>query len=123
MHMPLVKETENIVSKAQFDEIPDHICFINTARGGVVNEADMIAALDSGKISYAYLDVLNDEFPDLEHHPLANRDNVFLTPHSAYYSNEAMHDSRVQCCQDVLHFFNGEYDKCHFVPGGNNTNH
>ena len=121
MHMPLVKETENIVSKAQFDQIPGHICFINSARGGVVNEQDMIDAIDSGKISYAYLDVLNDEFPDLYHHPLANRENVFLTPHSAFYSQEAMHDGRVQCCEDVLHFFAGEYDKCHFVPGGNNT--
>ena len=121
MHMPLVKATENIVSKTQFDQIPDHICFINTARGGVVNEQDMIDALDSGKISYAYLDVLNDEFPDLNTHPLANRNNVFLTPHSAFYSQEAMYDGRVQACEDILNFFNGDYDKCHFVPGGNNV--
>ena len=121
MHMPLVKATENIVSKAQFDLIPNHICFINTARGGVVNEKDMIDALESGKISYAYLDVLNDEFPDLNTHPLANRNNVFLTPHSAFYSQEAMYDGRVQCCEDIINFFNGDYDKCHFVPEGNNT--
>ena len=121
MHMPLVKATENIVNKAQFDAIPDHICFINTARGGVVNEQDMIDALDRGKISYAYLDVLNDEFPNLDTHPLANRPNVFLTPHSAFYSQEAMYDGRVQCCEDVLNFFNGNNDKCHFVPGGDNT--
>ena len=121
MHMPLVKATENIVSKTQFDQIPDHTCFINTARGGVVNEQDMIDALDSGKISYAYLDVLNDEFPDLNTHPLANRNNVFLTPHSAFYSQEAMYDGRVQACEDILNFFNGDYDKCHFVPGGNNV--
>ena len=87
----------------------------------VVYEQDMIDALDSGKISYAYLDVLNDEFPNLDTHPLANRPNVFLTPHSAFYSQEAMYDGRVQCCEDVLNFFNGNYDKCHFVPGGDNT--
>ena len=81
----------------------------------------MIDALDSGKISYAYLDVLNDEFPDLNTHPLANRNNVFLTPHSAFYSQEAMYDGRVQACEDILNFFNGDYDKCHFVPGGNNV--
>lgn len=121
MHMPLVKATENIVSKAQFDQIPKQICFINSARGGVVNERDLIGAIDSGKVSYAYLDVLNDEHPDLDHHPLANRENVFLTPHSAFFSQEAMHDGRVQCCEDVLHFFAGEYDRCHFVPDGNNT--
>lgn len=121
MHMPLVKATENIVSKAQFDEIPDHICFINSARGGVVNEKDMIDAIDSGKIAYAYLDVLEDEHPDLNTHPLAGRDNVFLTPHSAFFSQEAMYDGRVQCCEDIAHFFAGEYDKCHFVPDGNNV--
>ena len=121
MHMPLNKATENIVSKKQFDLIPNHICFINTARGGVVNEEDMIEALDNGKISYAYLDVMNDEFPDLDNHPLVCRKNVFLTPHSAYYSQEAMTNSRKECCQDIIHFFKGEYDKCNFVPDGNNV--
>jgi len=121
LHIPLVSGTEHLINKELFDLIPDHIVFINSARGGVVVEQDMIDAINSGKISYAYLDVLTDEYPDLEHHPLANRDNVVLTPHIAFYSQESARDGRLQCCGDIKNFFTGQYDKCVFVPGGDNT--
>ena len=81
----------------------------------------MIDAIDSGKISYAYLDVLTDEYPDLNTHPLASRDNVILTPHVAFYSQESARDGRLQCCADIRNYFTGNYDQCVFVPGGNNV--
>lgn len=62
LHVPLVNGTEHLIGKELFDEIPDHLVFINSARGGVVVEQEMIDAIDSGKISYAYLDVLTDEY-------------------------------------------------------------
>ena len=62
LHVPLVNGTEHLIGKELFDEIPDHLAFINSARGGVVVEQEMIDAIDSGKISYAYLDVLTDEY-------------------------------------------------------------
>ena len=74
LHVPLIEGTEHLIGKELFDEIPDHLVFINSARGGVVVEQEMIDAIDSGKISCAYLDVLTDEYPDLNTHPLANRD-------------------------------------------------
>ena len=121
LHIPLVEGTEHIIGKELFDLIPDHLVFINSARGGVVVEEEMIEAIDNGKISYAYLDVLTDEYPDLETHPLANRDNVILTPHIAFYSQESGRDGRLQCCENIRNFFTGNYDQCTFVPGGNNT--
>ena len=90
--------------------------FINSARGGVVVEQEMIDAIDSGKISWAYLDVLTDEYPDLNTHPLAGRDNVILTPHVAFYSQESARDGRLQCCADIRNYFTGNYDRCVFVP-------
>lgn len=121
LHVPLIEGTEHLIGKELFDEIPDHLVFINSARGGVVVEQEMIDAIDSGKISYAYLDVLTDEYPDLNTHPLANRDNVILTPHVAFYSQESARDGRLQCCADIRNYFTGNYDKCVFVPGGNNV--
>lgn len=121
LHVPLIEGTEHLIGKELFDEIPDHLVFINSARGGVVVEQEMIDAIDSGKISYAYLDVLTDEYPDLNTHPLANRDNVILTPHVTFYSQESARDGRLQCCADIRNYFTGNYDKCVFVPGGNNV--
>ena len=112
--------TEHLIGKELFDEIPDHLVFINSARGGVVVEQEMIDAIDSGKISWAYLDVLTDEYPDLNTHPLAGRDNVILTPHVAFYSQESARDGRLQCCADIRNYFTGNYDRCVFVPGADN---
>lgn len=121
LHMPLVEGTAKVVNKALFDEIPGHLVFINSARGGVVDEEAMIEAIDNGKISFAYLDVLTDEYPDLNTHPLANRFNVILTPHIAFYSKESGNGGRKQACEDIMNFFSGNYGKCNLVPGGNNT--
>lgn len=120
LHIPLLPETTHIIGKDLFDQIPDRLVFINSARGGVVVEEEMIEAIDNGKISYAYLDVLTDEYPDLHTHPLADRDNVILTPHIAFYSQESARDGRLQCCDNIKNFFTGNYDQCTFVPGGKN---
>lgn len=120
LHIPLLPETTHIIGKDLFSKIPDHLVFINSARGGVVVEEEMIEAIDSGKISYAYLDVLTDEYPDLHTHPLADRDNVILTPHIAFYSQESARDGRLQCCDNIRNFFTENYDQCTFVPGGKN---
>lgn len=120
LHIPLLPETTRIIGKDLFDQIPDHLVFINSARGGVVVEEEMIEAIDNGKISYAYLDVLTDEYPDLHTHPLADRDNVILTPHIAFYSQESARDGRLQCCDNIKNFFTENYDQCTFVPGGKN---
>ena len=120
LHVPLIEGTEHLIGKELFDEIPDHLVFINSARGGVVVEQEMIDAIDSGKISWAYLDVLTDEYPDLNTHPLAGRDNVILTPHVAFYSQESARDGRLQCCADIRNYFTGNYDRCVFVPGADN---
>lgn len=91
-HLPLNKHTDKVIDKEVFDNMKDGVVFINTSRGGVIDEGELIKALDSGKVSYAGLDVLTDEYPDIANHPLNHRDNVVLTPHIAYFSQDSEKD-------------------------------
>lgn len=95
-HLPLNKATEGILNKKLFDLTTKSPVFINSSRGGVVNESDLIKALDTKKLSYAILDVVSSEDPDLEKLPFLSRPDVVLTPHIAFYSQEAF----IQGAQD-----------------------
>jgi D-3-phosphoglycerate dehydrogenase len=85
LHLPLTPETERMVDAAFLDEMPAGALLVNVSRGGLVDNAALVAALDSGRLSAAALDVLDQEPPGPQH-PLVGRDDVVLTPHIAYYS-------------------------------------
>jgi glycerate dehydrogenase len=91
LHCPLTPGTRNLIAREQFLKMRRHAILINTARGGLVNEQDLIQALDEGLIGGAGFDVLTAEPPPADH-PLLNlhRPNFILTPHVAWASNEAM---------------------------------
>jgi glycerate dehydrogenase len=91
LHCPLTPATRNLIAREQFLKMRRHAILINTARGGLVNEQDLIQALDEGLIGGAGFDVLTVEPPPAEH-PLLNlrRPNFILTPHVAWASNDAM---------------------------------
>lgn len=90
---------------------------INVGRGETVIEADLARALDEGVVSGAGLDVLAQEEPELEGHPLRGRPNVILTPHMAFYSDTALFDCLRIACQNLTYYLNGEHDKVNrFVP-------
>ena len=77
--VPYGPDTDKIVNKAVFDAMKPTACFINVARGGVVDEIALIEALRSGKIAAAGLDVFEvSPLPDGS--PLWDMDNVFITP-------------------------------------------
>ncbi len=80
---------------------------INTARGPLVDEPALIAALDSGHLGGAALDVVATE-PLAKDSPLIGRDNVILTPHTAYYSVEALEELQTKCASDVARVLSGE---------------
>jgi D-3-phosphoglycerate dehydrogenase len=80
---------------------------INVARGGLIVEADLVRALDQRQVSGAALDVLAQDSPDLERHPLAGRADVLLTPHVAFYSEASLKDLRRISAQNIAAFLQG----------------
>jgi glycerate dehydrogenase len=91
LHCPLSPATRNLIDMAAFRKMKRNALLINTARGGLVDEAALIQALDSGLIAGAGFDVLTVE-PPKDGHPLLDvrRPNFILTPHVAWASDGAM---------------------------------
>lgn len=91
LHCPLTPATRDLIGMAQLRKMKRHALLINTSRGGLVNEAALIQALDAGLIAGAGFDVLTTE-PPRNGHPLLDvrRPNFILTPHVAWASNAAM---------------------------------
>lgn len=91
MHCPLTPATRNLIGIEQFRKMKRNALLINTARGGLVDEAALIQALDEGLIAGAGFDVLTTE-PPRNGHPLLDvrRPNFILTPHVAWASDGAM---------------------------------
>ncbi|MGQ0676713.1 MAG: 2-hydroxyacid dehydrogenase [Rhodospirillales bacterium] len=80
--LPLTPETQGIVGKKLFDAMPQGSYIVNLGRGGHLNEADLLAAIESGRIAGATLDVFNTE-PLPQDHPFWNNPKILITPHVA----------------------------------------
>ena len=101
VHLPLNAGTAKIISYEKMKLMKPTAIFLNTARGGLVDEEGLIRALQEGTIGGAGLDVLADEFPDMSN-PLFQMDNVVVTPHIAYYSEGSDVDLRNYACNQVI---------------------
>ena len=88
LNLPYKKGDPPILYKERFEKMKDGARVLNAARGGAVVEADLVEALDSGKLRAAALDVFEDE-PLPNDSPLKSMDNVMLAPHNANSSPEA----------------------------------
>jgi D-3-phosphoglycerate dehydrogenase len=98
LHVPLMDATRNLISKERIATMKPGARLINAARGGLVDEAAVAEALDSGHLAGAAFDVLSEEPPPADH-PLLGRDDVVLTPHIGASSTEA----QVQVALDIAH--------------------
>jgi D-3-phosphoglycerate dehydrogenase len=107
VHAPLIPATRGLMNAAAFAKMKKDAYLINTARGPLVDEAALIAALDSGHLGGAALDVVTTE-PLAKDSPLIGRDNVILTPHTAFYSVEALEELQTKCASDVARVLSGE---------------
>jgi D-3-phosphoglycerate dehydrogenase / 2-oxoglutarate reductase len=108
MHALLNTETRRLFGAAQFRAMKPTAYFVNTSRGGTVDEAALIQALREGWIAGAALDVLEHEPPHPDN-PLLTLPNVLLTPHTAGLGDEAMADNRQQSVDQVLRFLGGRW--------------
>ena len=88
LHAPLTKDNEEIVNQQLLSRMPQPSYLINTGRGGLINEADVSTALQSGLLTGAGLDVLSQEPPPVDH-PLLQAPNCRITPHMAWSTQAA----------------------------------
>jgi len=89
IHVPLTSETENLITKKELRKMKNTALIINTSRGGIINEVDLVEALNSGAINGAGLDVLTEEPPKNGNPLLGDVKNLIVTPHVAWSSREA----------------------------------
>jgi D-3-phosphoglycerate dehydrogenase len=104
VHVPLMASTKHLINAAALAKMKPDAILINTARGGVVDTEALIEALKNKQIRGAGLDVFETE-PLPANHPLTAFDNVVLTPHAGYYSEESLYELKtrpVQNAADVL---------------------
>lgn len=107
IHCPKSPETVGMFSTAQFQLMKPAACLINTARGGIVDEEALYAALTSGKIAGAGLDVFAQE-PPRPDHPLLTLDNVITAPHVAGVTREALDRMSLQTAKNILSALDGK---------------
>jgi D-3-phosphoglycerate dehydrogenase len=106
IHCPLTPETRGMFNEAAFKKMKNTAYIINTARGPVIKEDDLIAALQNGEIAGAGLDVLTSDSVDINN-PLLAMDNVIVTPHAAWYSEESIVTRRRQTIESVISVLEG----------------
>ncbi len=111
LHVPLNGSTCNLFCLEVFRKMKPTAWLINTARGGVINEADLTRALDEGLVGGAVLDVLKEE-PVSKESPLLIRDNVVLTPHIAGLTEEAQVKTSVLVAKEVIKVLRGQPSLC-----------
>ena len=114
VHCPLQDDTRNLIGAAELAAMKPSAYVINCARGGIVDEAALLDALNSGRIKGAALDVQVSEPPKPDD-PLLACDRLILTPHSAAATPETMMRSSVTVAQNVLDFFDGRVPVSHIV--------
>ena len=106
VHAPLTDETRNLIDAAELSRMKPTAILINTSRGPLVNEDALVEALQAGRINSAGLDVFRTE-PLPEEHPLKQLDNVILSDHTGFYSEETMIVLQRTAAQNVVEVLRG----------------
>jgi D-3-phosphoglycerate dehydrogenase len=100
VHTPLMPETNRLFRAEVFAQMKPTAYLINTARGPIIDEADLARALDAKQLAGAALDVMTQEPPTGS--PLFGRDDVILTPHTSFYSEESLIDLETKAAEEVV---------------------
>ena len=108
VHTPLVAATRGMLNDETLARCKQGVGIINCARGGIVDEAALLRALESGQVSGAGLDVFTSEPPTEELRPLLDHPRSVCTPHIAASTEEAQEKVARQVTEQVIHALNGE---------------
>jgi D-3-phosphoglycerate dehydrogenase len=106
VHSPLTPETKGLFNAETFRKMKKSAYLVNTARGPIIDEDALAAALDAGEIAGAALDVMVQEPPTSS--PLFGRDNVIITPHTSFYSDESLVELQTKAAQEVVAVLSGK---------------
>lgn len=106
IHCALSPETQHLFNAEAFRQMKPTAYLVNTARGPIVDETALAAALDAKQLAGAALDVVEKEPPAGS--PLLGRDNVILTPHTAFYSEESLLELQTRAAEEVVRVLSGE---------------
>ncbi len=107
LHVPLTPETRHMIGARQLAAMKQGAFLVNTSRGGLVDESALVAALESGRLAGAALDVFEQE-PMPAGHPLARFSNVTMTPHIAAGTRDALSTKMRALFANVERFYRGE---------------
>lgn len=107
LHVPLIPGTHSLIGKKELSLMKESAFLFNLSRGAVVDEAALIEALAAGVIAGAAVDVLEKEPPDPDN-PLLKMDNVIITPHMAWYTEESETKLRSTVATDVAKVLTGQ---------------
>lgn len=103
-HVPATRETRNMLNRSHYEITQPNLIVINTSRGQVIQEDDLVAALQGNKIKFAALDVFSKE-PLSRESKLLKCPNVILTPHIGAYTEEAFLKASLAGAQRIIEFF------------------
>jgi D-3-phosphoglycerate dehydrogenase len=107
LHAPLTPQTRHILNARRIALLKPTAIVVNTSRGPLIDEAALIAALQEGRIFGAGLDVFEAE-PLSRENPLRGLNNVVLSDHCGWYSEESVQDLQRKAAQEVARIFKGE---------------
>ncbi len=114
LHVPLNKETKNLINYSKLRIMKKNAILINTARGGIINENDLDKALNENIIFGAGLDVFEKEPVD-KNVALVKNKKVILSPHSATFTNECKSRMSIETIKNIIDFFDNKIDKSMIV--------
>jgi D-3-phosphoglycerate dehydrogenase len=106
LHVTLTSETEKLIGKKEIEAMKNGVAIVNTSQGKVIDEKALVNALKTGKISFAGLDVFEEE-PPAKENPLFKLDNTILSPHIGFHTVEAAKRCTDICIDNVVKFLEG----------------
>jgi len=111
LHLPLIESTQGLFNRDTFGKLSKQPLLVNVSRGGLIVTADLVEAIRRGQISGVGLDIADGIGDGVTTHELFGFDNVVITPHSAWYSEQAMVKLRENAIAEAIRLAKGEEPK------------